>query len=79
MPDVIVIGAGPAGSAAARLLAAWGHRVLVVDRGAGDARSLAESIPPSAQKLLAALGMLPAIEDAGLWPWRGGTIEDVDR
>ena len=29
--DVIVIGAGPAGSAAARLLAAWGHRVLVVE------------------------------------------------
>ncbi|HET9369649.1 MAG TPA: FAD-dependent monooxygenase [Vicinamibacterales bacterium] len=72
--EVIVIGAGPAGSAAARLLAAWGHRVLVVDRGASEARSLAESIPPSAQKVLGALGMLAAIEDAGLWPWRGNTV-----
>jgi flavin-dependent dehydrogenase len=73
-PDVLVIGAGPAGCAAARLLAAWGHRVLVVDRpGAGTGR-LAESIPPSTQSVLAALGALPAIEDAGFMPWRGNLV-----
>lgn len=73
-PDVLVIGAGPAGSAAARLLAAWGHRVLVVDRLVGDAGRLAESIPPSADKLLAAIGALAAIADAGFLPWRGNTV-----
>ena len=46
------VGAGPAGSGAARLLAAWGHSVLIVDRPGKDERALAESIPPSARKVL---------------------------
>jgi flavin-dependent dehydrogenase len=66
--DVLIVGAGPAGSGAARLLAAWGHRVIVVDRPRKDERTLAESIPPSAKKVLSALGMLTAIEDAGFLP-----------
>lgn len=72
--DVLVIGAGPAGSAAARLLAAWGHRVLVVHRQGADAGRLAESIPPSAQNVLAAIGALPAVESAGFQPWLGNTV-----
>jgi flavin-dependent dehydrogenase len=72
--DVLIIGAGPAGCAAARLLAAWGHRVLVVYRADGESSRLAESIPPSAQKGLAAIGALPAIEDAGFLPWRGNIV-----
>jgi len=72
--DVLVIGAGPAGCGAARLLAAWGHRVIVVDRPADEARALAESIPPSARKVLGALGMLTAIEDAGFPPWQGTLV-----
>lgn len=72
--DVLIVGAGPAGSGAARLLAAWGHRVLVVDRPRKDDRSLGESIPPSAKKVLAALGMLSAIEDAGFPPWQGNVV-----
>ena len=73
-PDVLVIGAGPAGCAAARLLASWGYRVLVVDRSDGESCRLAESIPPSAQRVLAAIGALPAIEDAGFLPWRGNIV-----
>ena len=72
--DAIVIGAGPGGCGAARLLAAWKHRVLLIDRPGGQSRLLAESIPPSAQKVLSALGMLTAIEDAGFAPWRGNTV-----
>jgi flavin-dependent dehydrogenase len=72
--DAIAIGAGPAGCAVARLLAAWRHRVLLVDRPGGQSRLLAESIPPSTQKVLAALGMLQAIEDTGFMPWRGNTV-----
>jgi len=69
-----MIGAGPAGSSAARLLSAWGHRVLMVDRPRKDERSLAESIPPSARKVLAALGTLTALEDAGWPPWQGNVV-----
>ena len=72
--DVLIVGAGPAGSGAARLLAAWGHRVIVVDRPRKDERTLAESIPPSAKKVLSALGMLTAIEDAGFLPWQGNAV-----
>jgi 2-polyprenyl-6-methoxyphenol hydroxylase-like FAD-dependent oxidoreductase len=84
--DVLIAGGGPAGSAAARLLAAWGHRVRLVDRPSRDDRTLAESIPPSARKVLSALGALTAIEDAGFLPWHGnqvwwgsGSTDDVPR
>ncbi len=72
--DIVIIGAGPAGCAAARLLSAWGHRVLVVDRPRRDERTLGESIPPSAKKVLSALGMLTTIEDAGFLPWQGNAV-----
>jgi flavin-dependent dehydrogenase len=58
----IIIGGGPAGSAAGRLLASWGHRVLLLNRPADRSRGLAESLPPSTRKLLAAVGVLDAIE-----------------
>src|SRR5690242_1216563 len=72
--DAIVIGAGPAGCGVARLLAAWSHSVLLIDRTGGQSRRLGESVPPSAQKVLAALGVLQAVEDAGFMPWRGNTV-----
>ena len=72
--DAIIIGAGPAGCAAARLLAAWGHRTLLVNRPESENRTLAESIPPSAQRVLATLGMLTSIEDAGFLPWLGNMV-----
>lgn len=72
--DVLVIGAGPAGAAAARLLAAWGHDVLVIDRPGSDAGRLAESIPPSANKVLRAVGAFDAVSEAGFLPWRGNTV-----
>jgi flavin-dependent dehydrogenase len=74
VPPIVVVGAGPAGCAAARLLAGWEYPVLVVDRGGDDRRALAESIPPSADRVLAALGMLTSIQDAGFHPWRGNTV-----
>jgi flavin-dependent dehydrogenase len=72
--DVLVIGAGPAGAAAARLLAVWGHNVLVLDRPGSDAGRLAESIPSSADKVLRAIGALDAVREAGFLPWRGNTV-----
>lgn len=74
--DVAVLGGGPAGCAAAGLLASWGVDAALVDRpraaGAGE-RSLAESLPPSARRVLAATGFLPAVEAAGLHANTGNT------
>ncbi|HSC26509.1 MAG TPA: tryptophan 7-halogenase [Vicinamibacterales bacterium] len=72
--DAIVLGAGPAGCGAARLLAAWGHKVLLVEKPAAGSRTLALSIPPSARNGLAALGMLNAVEAAAFQAWRGNTV-----
>jgi flavin-dependent dehydrogenase len=72
--EVIVIGGGPAGSTAARLLAAWGHRVVVLTRPAPGARRIAESLPPSVGKLLSEVGALDAVERAGFYRSTGNTV-----
>ena len=68
--DVVVIGAGPAGSTAAGLLAAWGYSVVLV-HGETDLPSLAESLPASTKKLLGFLGQLDAVEAASFHPNHG--------
>jgi flavin-dependent dehydrogenase len=71
--EVLVIGGGPAGASAARLLATWGHSVHLVTRAPGDAR-LAESLPPSCGKLFEAIGVGAAIERAGFIRSMGNTV-----
>jgi flavin-dependent dehydrogenase len=68
--DVVVVGAGPAGSTAAQLLASWGWSVTLVHH-AGVRPALAESLPSSTRKLLAFLGQLSAVECAGFHPSEG--------
>jgi flavin-dependent dehydrogenase len=53
---VVILGAGPAGSAAARLLTTWGHDVVVLGRRPTSDRALAESLPPSGVALLERMG-----------------------
>jgi len=72
--DVVVIGGGPAGASAARLLASWGHDVALACREAPPAGWLAESIPASARKLFDALGLLDALDSAGFHPNGGNTV-----
>ena len=74
MHDVLIIGAGPAGCAAARTLAQCGHQTILVDRPAGSRSALAESVPPSANRLLVELGMKNAVEAARFHPWLGNTV-----
>src|SRR5436309_15695822 len=71
--DAAVIGGGPAGSTAARLLTLWGHSPVVVTRRAAR-RSLAESIPPSTRKLLGYLGVLRQVDAAGFYRTSGNTV-----
>ncbi|MEO6445801.1 MAG: FAD-dependent monooxygenase [Gemmatimonadaceae bacterium] len=70
---VAVLGGGPAGAAAAHLLADWGHDVLLVDRGSGR-KALAESLPPSALPLLETLGVREAVDRAGFVHATGNTV-----
>jgi flavin-dependent dehydrogenase len=55
--DVAVIGAGPAGSAAARRLALSGCRVALVERTRFEEPRVGESLPPAVQPLLVELGV----------------------
>jgi len=66
--DVAIIGGGPAGASTARLLAAWGHSVLVLTKSETGPPSLAESLPPSCRKVFEAVGVREAIEAAGYKP-----------
>ena len=60
--DVLIIGAGPAGSAAARALAQAGRRVLLVDAQAiGRDKVCGDGLIPDAHHALARLGLLDAV------------------
>lgn len=69
--DVLVIGAGPAGSAAAVALVAQGHRVLCLERGHFPRQVVGESLLPRANDLLAQLGLLAAVERRGYMVKKG--------
>jgi flavin-dependent dehydrogenase len=72
-PAVVVLGSGPAGAAAARLLAAWNHRVQLVSKPANGG-GLAVSLPPRCQKLFDAVGMTSAIDRASFIRSNGNTV-----
>jgi flavin-dependent dehydrogenase len=71
--DAVVIGGGPAGATAARLLADWGHRVAILT-AAPARRSLAECLPPSTKKVFRFLGIQDAIDAAGFFATTGNTV-----
>jgi 2-polyprenyl-6-methoxyphenol hydroxylase-like FAD-dependent oxidoreductase len=55
--DVMVLGGGPAGCAAALGLTQQGHSVVVVERSEYQAVRIGETLPPIARNLLAELGV----------------------
>ena len=72
--DVAVIGGGPAGAVAGRLLAEWGHSVIVLTRAGSQSSLLGESLPPSTGKILDRVGALKAMEGAGFVRSTGHTV-----
>jgi len=73
--SIVVIGAGPAGCAAARLLASWGHDVTVLARRASPDRALGESLPPSCVTLLDHIGITgESLDAAGFLRSTGNTV-----
>jgi flavin-dependent dehydrogenase len=73
--DVLVVGAGPACSAVARLLAQAGRSVVVVDRAAFPRdKACSEYMSPEAVRILDRLGVVGALEAAGAVPLAGTTV-----
>jgi 2-polyprenyl-6-methoxyphenol hydroxylase-like FAD-dependent oxidoreductase len=69
--DVLVIGAGPAGTTSAALLHRAGYRVAVVERETFPRFVIGESLLPRCMDLLGACGLLPAVEARGYIVKRG--------
>ena len=72
--DVIVIGGGPAGSAAATMLARKGWQVILLEREQFPRDHVGESLLPASIPVLEELGALPAVEKAGFLPKYGATM-----
>jgi flavin-dependent dehydrogenase len=73
--DVLVIGAGPAGSASAALLAHQGLEVVAIDRAAFPRdKPCAEYLSPEAVRVLDRLGVVGDLERAGARPLAGTVV-----
>ncbi len=77
--EVIVIGAGPAGSVAAALLRNKGHGVMVIERDAFPRFSIGESLLPQCMEFIEEAGMLEAVHAAGFQPKTGAVFLHKDK
>lgn len=76
--DVLVIGGGPAGAAAATILARRGRRVLVVERERFPRFHVGESLIPETNRYLDALGVREQVFAAGFPVKRGAFLMAPD-
>jgi len=75
LADVLVVGAGPAGSASAALLARRGLEVVVIDRAAFPRdKACSEYLSPEGVRVLDRLGVVPDLERAGARPLAGTVV-----
>ena len=78
MWDAIVVGAGPAGCAAATLLARGGLRVTLLDKSAAPpSKVCGEYLSPGCLRILDRIGALLPVRDAGARPLSGMLIHTV--
>jgi geranylgeranyl reductase family protein len=77
--DVVVVGAGPAGTATAILLAEAGHDVVLLDRARFPRDKVCgEYLSPEGSRVLDRLGVLEAVQASGARPLRGMRIVAPD-
>jgi flavin-dependent dehydrogenase len=62
--DVLIIGAGPAGSSAATILAEYGHKVIVLEREKFPRYHIGESLLPFTFHPLERLGLIPKMRQS---------------
>ncbi len=74
-PDVLIIGAGPAGSMSAALLARRGFKVLVLERQKFPRFSIGESLLACSMALLEDAGMVEAVMARG-FQFKNGAVFD---
>ena len=72
--DVVVVGAGPAGSAAAITAALAGLKVLIIEREQFPRAAPGESLHPGVQPLLRQLGVEDAVLSAGFLRFPGHIV-----
>jgi flavin-dependent dehydrogenase len=73
--DVLIIGAGPAGSVSAALLARRGHQVLVLERQKFPRFSIGESLLACSMELIEEAGMVEAVMAQG-FQFKNGAVFD---
>lgn len=76
--DIAIIGAGPAGSMAASLLADRGWKVVVLERQHFPRFSIGESLLPQSMALLDEAGLLGAVDAAGFRYKDGAMFSSTD-
>ena len=73
--DVVVVGGGPGGSAVSTLIAAQGHRVLLLEKEHFPRYQIGESLlPATVHGIGRLLGVSRRLAEAGFMPKRGGTF-----
>ena len=72
--DIAIIGGGPAGSAAATMLARQGWRVVLLERDRFPREHVGESLLPASMPVLEELGAMEAVQAAGFLPKYGATM-----
>ena len=78
-PDVLVIGAGPAGSTLARLLAMAGRHVLVLDRATFPRpKACGAVVNPGGVRLMSRLGLADVLEDVGAARIQGWSLRTLE-
>lgn len=72
--EIVIIGAGPAGSVAAGLLRKQGRKVLVIEKEQFPRFSIGESLLPQSMEYLEAAGFLRDVVEAGFQHKNGATF-----
>lgn len=73
--DVVIVGAGPAGTVAGSLLRDRGYTTTIIERQHFPRFSIGESLLPQCMAFLEESGLLPAVQQAGFQSKNGAAFE----
>jgi len=77
--EILIIGAGPAGSVAAGFLRQQGRQVLIIEKEQFPRFSIGESLLPQSMEYIQAAGMLQAVVEAGFQYKNGAAFARGDK